>query len=361
MSSVWYNYYMGELRHLRPIHLLQGALLFFLFILGVGIGIKLFNKVHAQPNAVVAPLDGVQLFDDPVAQEVANEKGITVKNFFTFEPKALDGLNGFLSKKLYPIFPPAVLAQKKTIYRLADKYGVPPNVIATIASIESAGDTSTASYVGAQGFFQVMPFHFDPEIQDNPKAMQNLNLNGSKAMSYFKNECLIGARNLLSSKFHKDHVNVYARAMMAYNGGPGTLDLSYDEVYEETALYSDHFMRYMLTAEIASGLRVRGYNDLQIVKALVSKEIDARIWAWDRWQNNPNTSHDSYEYAKELFSAVKLNNPDYLSYKSHPQYTLPIPPGLRIWLGVGGISLFDDVATNMDPHVWARLTTERKI
>lgn len=200
-----------------------------------------------------APILGTAPFFDTEANEIAREKGIGPDSFFIFQNKTLDNLSAFLGRELYPIYPLTVLEHKGLIYDLAKEFSIPPNVIATIMTIESAGLQNEVSWVGAQGLFQVMPFHFDPKIQDNPAAMQEPYLNGRTGMKFFKDVCLKAARDGFPSGYPQNHVTIYARALMAYNAGANAGRISFDRLPDETKFYGDHFIRFALSAEIADG------------------------------------------------------------------------------------------------------------
>jgi soluble lytic murein transglycosylase-like protein len=90
----------------------------------------------------------------------------------------------------------------------AAEYDLDPNLLATVMQIESCGHADVSSSAGAQGLFQVMPFHFEAgENQTDP------NTNARRGAN-FLGECLgwaSGDPNL---------------AMACYNGGPGVGVLS---------------------------------------------------------------------------------------------------------------------------------------
>ena len=70
-----------------------------------------------------------------------------------------------------PAFPESVRRWTPEIERWADKFGLPVDFVAVVMTLESCGDPNVSSGAGAQGLFQVMPFHFalgedayDPEV-----------------------------------------------------------------------------------------------------------------------------------------------------------------------------------------------------
>ncbi len=58
------------------------------------------------------------------------------------------------------LFTPEVQHWGPQITAWAAAHGLDPNIAATIMQIESCGDPQAVSVAGAQGLFQVMPFHF---------------------------------------------------------------------------------------------------------------------------------------------------------------------------------------------------------
>lgn len=320
------------------------------------------------------PIVSIQPFVDPEANEIARQKEIGPDSFFVFSNKTLDGLSAFLGDTLYPIYPLSVLdlEQRKLIYTLTKEFQVPPNVIASIMTIESAGLGNEESWVGAQGLFQVMPFHFDASIRNNPAAMQEPLLNGRTGMKFFVETCLKAARAGFPPGYPQNHVNVYARALMAYNAGADAGRVNFDRVPDETKFYRDHFIRLAMTADLAEGLRKKGNGDLDIVKKLSSVEMDARAWALSKFAERKGGIF-SYEEYQEALKEISLETPgvdkktklftdkgeefyrDYQDYINNPKYIVPVSPGLRIWLNLGGIRLFLKDPRNINLEEWNKI------
>jgi soluble lytic murein transglycosylase-like protein len=118
-----------------------------------------------------------------------------------------------------PMFTEEVRYWSDDIQRWAAEYNLDPNLLATVMQIESCGHADVSSSAGAQGLFQVMPFHFDAgEDQLDPDT-------NAKRGASFLNECVAwasGDPNL---------------AMACYNGGPGILSRPYSTWPEETQRY----------------------------------------------------------------------------------------------------------------------------
>lgn len=123
------------------------------------------------------------------------------------------------SSSIAPLFTAEVDRWADDIGRWAAQYELDPNLLATVMQIESCGDATVASHAGAQGLFQVMPFHFSPgEVYTDPET-------NAKRSANFLNECLAwsnGDANL---------------ALACYNGGPSVLQRPFQSWPSETQRY----------------------------------------------------------------------------------------------------------------------------
>lgn len=106
---------------------------------------------------------------------------------------------------LSPIFTAEVQYWATHIQAWAVQYELDPNVIATVIQIESCGDPTISSSAGAQGLFQVMPFHFTAG-----EDMLDVETNARRGLTY-----LLGALAL-----SKGDVGL---ALAGYNGGHGVI------------------------------------------------------------------------------------------------------------------------------------------
>lgn len=123
------------------------------------------------------------------------------------------------STGLAPFFTPEVLFWEDDILRWAELYDLDPNLVATVMQIESCGDPTAGSPAGAQGLFQVMPFHFsDGEVMQDPDT------NAFRGMSY-----LIEGLEFFDGD--------YTKALAGYNGGHGTVARGYHAWALETRNY----------------------------------------------------------------------------------------------------------------------------
>ncbi len=88
---------------------------------------------------------------------------------------AAPAATGVLSR----VFTPEVLHWENKIVEWAGQHGVDPNLVATVMQIESCGAPGVVSGSGAQGLFQVMPFHFTAG-----EAMQDPDTNAARGVAY---------------------------------------------------------------------------------------------------------------------------------------------------------------------------------
>ena len=118
-----------------------------------------------------------------------------------------------------PIFSPEVQHWEDQIIAWAAQHNVDPNMVATIMQIESCGDPQAVSHAGAQGLFQVMPFHFgagEDTLDPDTNAYRGLN--------YFV------------ERLQQTGGDV-GRAFAGYNGGHVAAASSYDSWANETQRY----------------------------------------------------------------------------------------------------------------------------
>lgn len=116
-------------------------------------------------------------------------------------------------------FSPSVLYWYKDIEAWASTYTLDPLLIATVMQIESCGDPRVVSPVGAQGLFQVMPYHFQPA-----EDMLDPQTNAQRGLEYLK-----GA-------LEKSNGDV-KRTLTGYNGGHLQIDRNPISWPEETRRY----------------------------------------------------------------------------------------------------------------------------
>ncbi len=104
-----------------------------------------------------------------------------------------------------PLFTPEVRHWSADIDRWATASDLDPNLVATVMQIESCGHPTISSSAGAQGLFQVMPFHFSAD-----EDMLDADTNARRGVDFLK-WCMnyTGGDATL--------------ALACYNGGPGVV------------------------------------------------------------------------------------------------------------------------------------------
>lgn len=118
-----------------------------------------------------------------------------------------------------PVFSPEVRHWEPQILAWSQQYGIDANYIATIMQIESCGDPMAVSGAGAQGLFQVMPFHFSAgENTLDPET------NARRGIAYFAERLVQTSGNV-------------GLAFAGYNGGHVAAAGSWDDWAPETQRY----------------------------------------------------------------------------------------------------------------------------
>ena len=134
---------------------------------------------------------------------------------------------------LSPVFTDEVEFWADDIVRWAETYSLDPNLIATVIQIESCGNPQAGSPAGAQGLFQVMPFHFA-----EGEAMLNVDNNARRGLNYL-------AEGLRKAEGH------VGLALAGYNGGHGMISWGYARWPAETRRY--HYWGTGLYYDAVSG------------------------------------------------------------------------------------------------------------
>lgn len=134
----------------------------------------------------------------------------------------LHGIHLFDRKSLYQDtnFHPAVLYWSNQILTWAEVYDLDPQLIATVMQIESCGDPQAVSPAGAQGLFQVMPYHFQPG-----EDMLDPQTNARRGLTY------------LGESLQKADGDIKL-ALAGYNGG-------HSQIYRDPADWPAETRRYV--------------------------------------------------------------------------------------------------------------------
>ena len=141
-------------------------------------------------------------------------EGLEVANMVSAVEAEVLEANGRIS----PIFSREVKYWEKEIVQWSSEWDLDPNMVATIMQIESCGDMGAVSHAGAQGLFQVMPYHFS--AGENTLDPQT---NARRGLNFFAEQL---------GRF--GNVNL---AFAAYNGGPGNAVKRYEDWPHETQRY----------------------------------------------------------------------------------------------------------------------------
>ncbi len=118
-----------------------------------------------------------------------------------------------------PIFTSEVQYWAPKIVAWSATHGLDPNIVATIMQIESCGDPAAASHAGAQGLFQVMPFHFAPG-----EDMLNPDTNAMRGLAFYNRQLEYTGQDIYLS-------------FAGYNGGYAASGSSYPYWANETQRY----------------------------------------------------------------------------------------------------------------------------
>jgi hypothetical protein len=132
------------------------------------------------------------------------------------------------------VFTPEIQYWEPLIKAWAILYQIDPNVIATLIQIESCGDPFVSSSAGAQGLFQVMPFHFEAG-----EDMLDVETNATRGLNY------------LSSGLERAEGHV-GLALAGYNGGHGVIERGWAAWTSETRRY--YYWGARIYAEAVSGM-----------------------------------------------------------------------------------------------------------
>jgi hypothetical protein len=118
-----------------------------------------------------------------------------------------------------PFFAPSVRHWEPRILEWANQHGLDPNMVATVMQIESCGDPAAVSIAGAQGLFQVMPFHFERgEVMTDPDT------NAYRGMKFMAELLVMFDNNP-------------GLSLAGYNGGPGNARKAWEHWPNETQRY----------------------------------------------------------------------------------------------------------------------------
>lgn len=169
------------------------------------------RETFVNPNQItITVLDGgqVRAYDLPPVVRQSNDYSGEMAE-----------LNEYYGQGISQVFMPPVQYWAPLIVEWSRLYGVDPNMAATIMQVESCGDPQAISSAGAQGLFQVMPYHFEAGENFLDPAT-----NARRGLNYFAERM-------------KQTDGDVGRAFAGYNGGHGAAATSWDQWNEETQRY----------------------------------------------------------------------------------------------------------------------------
>ncbi|MCY3865973.1 MAG: lytic transglycosylase domain-containing protein [Chloroflexi bacterium] len=132
---------------------------------------------------------------------------------------AIHVIRGAREVELAPFFAPAVRHWSDEIKHWSGQHDVDPHLLATVMQIESCGHPRVISNAGAQGLFQVMPFHFEAG-----EDMLDPATNAKRGASFLR--YCAGAAD-----------GVVGLTLACYNGGPSVINRARDRWPSETQKY----------------------------------------------------------------------------------------------------------------------------
>lgn len=126
---------------------------------------------------------------------------------------------GAYTGQISPVFTREVKHWEANILNWSAQYDLDPNLVAIVMQVESCGDPNAVSSAGAQGLFQVMPFHFT-----SGENMQDPDTNARRSLNY------------LTEGLRLTNGNV-GLSFAGYNGGHGTAAKNQSAWPNETQRY----------------------------------------------------------------------------------------------------------------------------
>jgi hypothetical protein len=198
------------------------TLLFIAVALAVGLGLlTLVPDLSASPGgapsgqAEAEVADAAQV-DPPAAPDAERSAGPPPTDVAAEAPTVREPEPAAV---ISPVFTPEVQHWAPKIAEWSSLYNLDPDIIATIMQIESCGDPGAASHAGAQGLFQVMPFHFDPG-----EDMLDPDTNARRGMAFYNRQLEYTGWDIYLS-------------FAGYNGGYAASGSSYAYWVNETQRY----------------------------------------------------------------------------------------------------------------------------
>ncbi len=183
-----------------------------LLIIGIVSILVIMFALFVLPNIVRTNMNGkaAQSSENTGQAEAEAKEGVTTT---TANPRQA------ATSAISPLFSPEVQHWGPQITAWAKPFGLDPNLVATIMQIESCGDPQAISGAGAQGLFQVMPFHFSAG-----ENMLDPNTNATRGVNYF------------AERLQQTNGEI-GNAFAGYNGGHVASSGSWNSWLPETQRY----------------------------------------------------------------------------------------------------------------------------
>jgi hypothetical protein len=153
------------------------TLIFLLFAIMVGAGLLMIVPNLSQ-SAGTSKLSSTETAGDTGMEKAAESP---VPDTASETDKGV--LDPGEAPSISPLFTREVQHWAPKIVEWSRQYDLDPDIIATIMQIESCGDPGAASYAGAQGLFQVMPFNFEAG-----EDMTDQDTNARRGMAFYNRQ-----------------------------------------------------------------------------------------------------------------------------------------------------------------------------
>ncbi len=158
----------------------------------------------------------------PIALAILLASSVIWDDIALLAQRGLSGavhLLGANEDDLADLFTPSVQHWSEDIRRWARDNELDPQLLATVMQIESCGHPSAVSQAGAQGLFQVMPFHFA-----DGEDMQDTETNAMRGGAFLK-YCGTASGDVIGL------------TLACYNGGPSVISQDRERWPAETRKY----------------------------------------------------------------------------------------------------------------------------
>lgn len=199
----------------------HGQTVFFILIavmVGAGLLMIVPNFSAAASNVAGTVDSEVALESVNVSPDVSSDSSSPEIDSATVPPSSGEQVAA-ASGSISPVFTREVRYWESKISEWSKMYNLDPDIIATIMQIESCGDPGAASHAGAQGLFQVMPFHFDAG-----EDMLDPDTNARRGMAFYNRQLEYTGWDIYLS-------------FAGYNGGYAASGSSYPYWANETQRY----------------------------------------------------------------------------------------------------------------------------